>query len=77
MLCGARIYRSDFLKKLYKGQNNLNTYILLLAKKNGEKLLKKIKTFKRKGVSRFGNGILANLYIVKVMIKIIYFKLIS
>ena len=51
MLCGARIYRSDFLKKIIPKvkENNLNTYILLLAKKNrGEIAQKKLKLLKEK-----------------------------
>ena len=75
MLSGARVYNTDYLREVRQKiiYNNINTNILLIASIERKKIIeKKIKTSKRVDESRFGNGLIINLYIIYVMIKLIF-----
>ena len=79
MLSGLRVYKVKHLKSILNllKFGYINTHILILSRIYGFKIKeKKMKVSVRKDNSRFGNGILINLYIVFVTFKgIICFKI--
>lgn len=77
MLSGLRVYRVNYLKSILDliRFDYINTQILILSHISEARIKeKKMNVSLRKGKSRFGNGILINLYIIFIMLKgILYF----